>query len=100
MPGGVCAPVVAGATSSAASTTRPIRNRVGRFAMTWRTALTAWLLWHDAEQPTRIGVLEHPEGAVRTDFHIANPVPDTPALGGRRAALAIERNAIERLCRH
>ncbi len=34
------------------------------------------------------------------DRHVANPVPDVPAFGRRRPALAVERDAVQRLGLH
>jgi len=51
----------------------------------------------DPKQPARARVLDHPQRAIRCHGHVANLVPDGPALGGRGAALPVERDPGERL---
>src|SRR5262249_9978088 len=58
------------------------------------------LLRRDAEQPAGIAILEHPQRAVGSDFHVANAVADAPAFRRRGAALAVEGDAVERLRLH
>src|SRR5256885_7577828 len=58
------------------------------------------LLRRHAEQPAGIRVLEHPHGAVWSDFDVANAVTDTPAFGGRGSAFTVGRDAAERLRHH
>src|SRR5947207_8835759 len=58
------------------------------------------LLRRQTEKPSGIGVLDHPQCAIRSHFNVANAVPDTPAFGGLGSPLAVEGNAIERLRCH
>src|ERR1043166_807865 len=76
----------------------PRRRRSG-----WRRRIAesaSYLLRWRAEQPAGILVFKHPHGAVGRDFDVADAVADAPAFGGRRASLAVECDAIERLGRH
>ena len=56
-------------------------------------------LWCHAEQTACPGILEHPQRAIGSDLYVADSVTNVPAFGGRRAALTIEGNAVERLGR-
>ena len=47
----------------------------------------AFLFRGHVEQRAGIRVLEHPQRAVRADFHVADAVADAPALGRLGAAL-------------
>jgi hypothetical protein len=52
------------------------------------------------DQRAGIGVFQHPQRAIGAFFHIADAVAHIPALGGFRAAMAVEDDAVERLRRH
>ena len=61
--------------------------------------LTCALLWRQAEHAARLGVLKQPQSAVRSYLDVADAVTHIPALGRRRAALAVEGNPHQRLGR-
>src|SRR5579859_2424815 len=48
------------------------------------------------DQGAGIGVFDHPQRAIGAFFHIADAVPDIPALGGFGAAMAVKDDAVER----
>src|SRR5215510_7979680 len=63
------------------------------------TAMCRALLRRHAEEAPWIAVLEYPHRAVRRDGDVADAVPHDPSLRGRRTALAVERDAVQRLRR-
>jgi hypothetical protein len=48
------------------------------------------------DQGAGIRIFQHPQRAVRPFFHVADPFAHIPALGGLRAAVAVEDDAAER----
>src|SRR5687767_8852937 len=53
-----------------------------------------------AKQSARIGVFDHPQGAIWRLRDIANAMSGIPAFGGCGAAFAVERDAVESLGLH
>ena len=73
-----------------------VRGTRARAAGGRRLPASTTLLRRNSKQAARIGVRDHPYGAVRSDRHVANTLADSPAFGWRGSALFIERDAIQR----
>ena len=52
------------------------------------------------DQGAGIGVFEHPQGAIRALFYIADALAHIPALGGFGTTMAVKNDAVERRGTH
>lgn len=55
------------------------------------------LFCRQVEETAWLGILDHPERAIRTDLNVADSVTYSPSLGSLRSTLAIKGDSDERL---